>query len=355
VTYRLIQVGTGGIGSYWCRQMLPPFVEEGRIEVVAAVDINPEALLHAQEGLGLDKDRCYTDIASALEDHPADFCTVVVPPAFHEDVVDAALAHNLHILSEKPIADTLPGAVRIVRKVRAAGRKMSVTMTHRFDQDKVTFRQEVQSPHNGQLDYLVTRFTSPNRKRDSWGVFRHRMADPLMIEGAIHHLDILADLAGAPCSTVAASTWNPPWGEYAGDSEGLVLLEFENGVKAFYEGAKSTAVGLNSWGQEYIRAECENATVILDRRKVRRYGVEEGLGGEHGPLGEPISLIDGSRWGHIKLIEQFLDWLDGGPVAPTEVLQNLHANAVMFAAIESSRRKQVVKVAEVLTEAEQAA
>lgn len=354
MTYRLVQVGTGGIGAYWCRNLLPEFVADGRIEIVAAVDINPSALVHAQEGLGLEPDRCYTDLSKALDDHPADFCTVVVPPAFHEDVVDAAIEHDLHILSEKPIADTLAGSVRIARKAEAAERKMSVTMSHRFDQDKITFSREVEARRNGKLDYLVMRFTSPNRKRNSWGVFRHQMADPLMIEGAIHHLEFLVAVAGAPCVTVAARTWNPHWGEYAGDSQGLVLLEFQNDVKASYEGAKSTAVGLNSWGQEYTRAECEKATVIMNRRKIRRYGQEEGLGGEDGPVGEQIPLAEGNRWSHLWLIEQFLDWLDGGPPAPTEVSKNLHATAVMFSAIESSRRRQVVEVAEILAEAEDA-
>jgi predicted dehydrogenase len=349
MTYRLIQVGTGGVGGFWCGAILPPFVASGLIEVVAAVDINPDALRYAREGLGLDADRCYTDLGKALADHPADMCTVVVPPAFHEEVVDAALDHGLHILSEKPIADTLPATLRIARRVAAADRKMSVTMSHRFDQDKTTFREELRNPHNGPLDYLVCRFTSPNRARDSWGVFRHRMADPLMIEGAIHHLDILIDLAGAHCATVSALTWNPPWGEYAGDSEGLVLMEFENGVRAAYEGAKSVAVGLNTWGNEYFRAECENATLVLDRRRVERFAPDTAPG--DGPRGAEVPLVPGSGWGHPRLVADFLAWLDGGPPAPTSVDKNLHSNAVVFAAIESSRRRQTVDVAEFVAEA----
>ncbi|TDE09905.1 Gfo/Idh/MocA family protein [Jiangella asiatica] len=348
--YRVIQVGTGGMGMAWCRHILPPFVADGRIEVVAAVDVNADALPHATEGLGLEPERCYTDLAAALANHPADICTIVVPPAFHETVVDAALEHGMHIFSEKPIADTLEASARIAAKVQAAGRKMSVTMSHRFDQDKTTLREELASGRNGTLDYLVGRFTSANRRLNSWGAFRHQMADPLMIEGAIHHLDILVDLAGARCATVSALTWNPAWGEYKGDSEGMVLMEFENGVRALYEGAKATAVGLNGWGQEYVRAECENATVIMDRRRIQRY-TPDNVGADWVPVGEEVPLLDGERWGHFTLLEDFLAWLDGGPVAPTAVDENLHSTAVMFAAIESSRRHQTVDVAEFLEQA----
>lgn len=346
MTYRMIQVGTGGMGAAWCKTFLPPFVADGSIDVVAAVDTNPDALDNARVGLGLTDDRCYTDLGRALAEQPADFLTIVVPPAFHEDVVDAALDHGLHILSEKPIADTWAASVRIGRKVAARQAKMSITMSHRFDRDKTTLREQLRDARNGPLDYLVGRFTSANRKLNSWGVFRHQIPDPLMIEGAIHHLDILADLAQANCVTVSALTWNPPWGEFAGDSEGLVLMEFENGVKALYEGAKCTAVGLNGWGQEYVRAECENATLVMDRRRVERFipvNAEPG----NAPLGDEVPLLDRPRWGHLKLIEDFLAWLDGGPPAPTAVAAQLHSTALLFAAIESGHRRQVVEVAEI--------
>src|SRR5678816_3923510 len=145
MAYRVIQVGTGGFGGAWCRHFLPPNIQEGLIEVVAAVDINPAALENARESLGLRPDQCYTELDRALEEHRADFCTIVVPPAYHEHVVDAALAHDLHILSEKPIADTLEASVRIADKVKRAGKKMGVTMSHRFDQDKTTLREELRS------------------------------------------------------------------------------------------------------------------------------------------------------------------------------------------------------------------
>ena len=251
MTYRMIQVGTGGFGASWCRTFLPPNVKDGLIEVVAAVDVNPQALENAQVGLGLNRTQCYTDIRKAFDENRADFCTVVVPPAFHEQVVDLALAHDLHILSEKPIADTMLASARIAGKVKRAGVKMGVTMSHRFDQDKTTLRQEIRSGRYGPLDYLVCRFGCDCRRFASWGKFRHEIPDPLMIEGAVHHLDLLADMAGALCDTIYAQTWLPNWGEYAGDAQGLVIMHHANGTRALYEGAKTNAVGLNCWTNEY--------------------------------------------------------------------------------------------------------
>jgi predicted dehydrogenase len=347
MSYKMIQVGTGGQGRAWCRRFLPPNIQDGLIEVVAAVDIAPEMLANAQTYLGLPPGRCYTDLEKAFNENPADFCTVVVPPAFHEQVVDVALAHDMHILSEKPIADTLAASARIAAKVKRAGVKMGVTMSHRFDQDKTTLRQALRSGRYGAIDYLVCRFTCDMRKYGSWGAsFRHEMQDALMIEGSVHHLDILADLAGARCDTLYAQTWNPAWGEYGGDSQGLVMMHFENGARAFYEGAKSNAIELNGWSQEYIRAECEFGTLIMDHRRVELFAydatqksrrVREGQG-------ETLPLIEQPKWANTWLVEKFVRWLDGGEPMETNVEDNLQSVALIFAAIESSRTGQPIKV-----------
>jgi len=356
--YKLIQVGTGNRGRAWCERILPPNIEDGLIEVVAAVDINPEALVNAQTYLGLLPEKCYTDIGQAFAQNPADFCTVVVPPAFHESVVDVALAHNMHILSEKPIADTLIAACRIAEKVKRAGVKMGVTMSHRFDQDKTTLRQAIRSGQYGSLDYLVCRFTCDMRQFGDWGAkFRHEMIDPLMIEGAVHHLDILADMAGARCDLLFAQTWNPAWGQYGGDSQGLVTMYFENGVRATYEGAKTNAVGLNGWAREYIRAECREATLIMDNRHIEALPHDSQARSVYMREGEGVGLplLEQPKWSDAWLVEKFVRWLEGGPPMETNVEANLQSVALIFAAIESSRAGQTVKVQDFLAQAQQAA
>ena len=355
MAYRMIQIGLGAMGRDWCVTSLPPNIKDGLVEVVAAVDINPAALKLAQDSLGLPAEKCFTDLQKALDENPADFCTIVVTPAHHEAVVDIVLAHDLHILSEKPIADTLAASVRIADKVSRAGVKMGVTMSHRFDQDKTSFRHELRSGRYGTLDYLVCHLTADLRKYGSWGAFRHEIPDPLMIEGAVHHLDFIADLAGAKCDTIYAQTWNPPWGEYAGDSQALVTMAFENGSRAFFEGASTNAVGLKDWEQETIRAECELGTLVLNARRLERFpydAAKQRVSKVEGQ-GEEIPLLDRPKWMNAWLIEQFVYWLDGGEPMETNVESNLQSVALIFAVIESSRTGQPVKVQELLNQAKE--
>ena len=351
---RMIQVGTGGMGTTWCRDFLPPHVAAGRIEVVAAVDTNPEVLANAREHLGLAEAQCYTDIQRAFDENPADFCTVVVPPYSHEEVVDQAVAHDLNILSEKPIADTLAASVRIADKATKAGKKMAVTMSHRFNQYKTTMRESLRSGRYGDLNYLVFRFTQEARNTGSWGFgFRYEMADPLLVEGSVHHLDILADLAGAKCDTIYARTWNPAWSEFAGDAQALVTMEFENGVRATYEGSKVNAVGLDGWGRENTRAECEGATLVLgsDRLECFPFDPTRQARIKAEGDGHTVPWLEQPFWGHVWLIEKFVHWLEGGEPMETNVIDNLQSVALVTAAIESSKTGLPVKVQEHLAAA----
>lgn len=342
---RYILVGTGGWGGAWCRHFLPRLAEIGKAYPVAAVDANETHLANAREHLKLPAERLFTNIEQAFDSNPADFAVVVVPPAFHESVVDVALRHGLHILSEKPIADSMEACVRIYRKVLAADRKMAVTMSHRFDQDKQTLEAAIKGGDYGGLSYLVHRFTDNRRAFASWGKFRHEMADPMLIEGSVHHFDVLRALAGSNAATVYAESWNPPWGEYAGDSTALVTVKMENAVRCLYEGATANACTLNGWGHDYLRAECDLATLELDGRKLRALtGMPDAP-----PTALDLPLLERPVWMNAWLVEMFCDWLTGGPPPPTHLEDNLQCAALLFAALESAHTGAVVDVQSFLT------
>jgi predicted dehydrogenase len=309
---------------------------------VAAADVREEALKNAREHLKLSAEQCTTDVKKVFDKNKADFAIIVVPPAHHEEIVDLALAHHLHILSEKPIADTMEGCARIYRKVKAAGRKFAVTMSHRFDQDKQTLERLIRSNKYGKFDYLIGRNTWAMRKSPLWGAFRYTIPDPLLLEGTVHHFDIMRSLAASDAKTVYAKTWNPEWTDFAGDCQALVTLEMMNGVKVFYEGAKANASSLNAWVEDYWRAECDKGTLELDNRKLRV--ITGAL--HHDAIIEEKPLEQQPAWMNPWIAEMFCDWIAGGKAPPTELEDNIQCAGLLFAAVESAHTDKVVDVQE---------
>lgn len=334
-----IQVGTGGFGAYWCSSVLPHIVKELQIaEIVAAVDINPDSHSNAIQHLGLDESCCYTDLRKALEEHACDFVSIALPAHLHEYAVDIALAYDCHILMEKPISDSMEASCRIYEKVKESGKKMAITISHRFDQDKQTLQRLIESGKYGNPHYLVGRFTSNNRSAVSNP--KEYAHHHFLISSAVHQFDILRALAGSNGKTVYAQSWNPPWAPFMEHSSALVSIEMENGVRAVYEGSKSNAAELNGWTRDYFRAECEWATLELNQREIT---VRSDLGDPY-PKQAAFKLAEQPSWTHAWLAELFIDWLNGGEAPPNTIDDNLQCTALQFAAIESGLTGSVVDV-----------
>ena len=66
--------------------------------------------------------------------------------------------------------------------------------------------------------------------------------------------------------------------------------------------------------------------------------------------GEVAPLLDQPKWANTWLIEKFVRWLDGGPPMETNVEDNLQSVALIFAAIQSSRTGQPVRVQDMLAD-----
>ena len=344
---RFILVGCGGRGTQWAGQIMSPFIgPRQRAEPVAVVDVDPGVFPPARESCRLSAERCYPDLERAAAENEADFVIISSPTQFHEEAVDTALRHGLDILSEKPIADTMEACCRIYRKVRKAGKKMAVAMSHRFDQDKQTLERLIRSGDYGTLDYLVGRNTWACRRVGTWGpAHRYRKPDPLLTEGTVHHFDIIRALTASDAQTVHAATWNPAWSEFQGDAQALILIEMVNGVKVMYEGAMTNATFLNNWCDEYFRAECQLATLELDHRKLR---VMSDLEGERRT--EDVPLDEQEFWLDQWLVSLFLDWLEGGDPPPNSLEDNIQCAALLYAAIESAHTGRIVDVQAFLQE-----
>ncbi len=119
-------------------------------------------------------------------------------------------------------------------------------------------------------------------------------------------------------------------------------MDMLHGVKCFYEGAKTNARTMNCWEEEYFRAECEFGTMILDRRRIQI--LVEG----QEPADLPLAVRP--HWKNAWLAEMSVDWLDGGAPMETRVEDNIQAAALVFGAIESSRRGQPIDIQNYLQE-----
>ena len=336
---RCLMVGAGGMASAWIRSFYPGFND--RHEIVALADINADVLHSAGDFLELPRDQRYTDMETAFAEVDADYCSIVIPPAIHKDAVMLAVERKMDILSEKPIADTWSACVDIYNAVSKAGLKMRVIQNYRYSSRMLTMRQVLRDGELGRINYIQGRFAADYREYGAWGAFRYDIPHTMLVEGAVHHFDMMRNLSGGDCRTIAGWEWNRPWSSFQGDCCAMFLMDMTNGVKAAYEGSCLGAAKQNSWHQEYYRAECEGGAVAIGKDGVTRiYRHTPGTGMRVEDVKPVVPEHDGHRW----LINEFLEWLDGGPAPDTSLEQNIKSVAMVFGAIEASRTGTAVNV-----------
>lgn len=339
--HRALVIGAGNMARTYFSRLLLPF--RNRLTVTGLADLDPTALATGAMLLGLSDDRCFTDMATAFERSEADCCLILVTPNAHEEAITRAIERGLPVLCEKPIADTWEACQRIAARVHAAGAKVQIVQNYRYTPHMLTLRAVLDDGVLGRINYVVGRFAADYRQLNSWGApFRHQIPHALLVEGAVHHFDTLRLLTGGDCATIAGHEWNPPWSSSQGAFCNLYLMTMTNGVHATYEGNGTEAGAPNQWYQEAYRVEAEHGAVTVGQDQVVR--VYRNTRGERLQIDE-LTTLKPDFPGHEWIINEFLDWLDGGPVPATALDDNLRSVAMVFAAIAASRTGQPVDVA----------
>ena len=100
-------------------------------KLVCVVDPVDAAREEAVRSLEIEKS--YSDYKDALDDEEIDAVVVVVPTAFHRDIVCAAAAAGKHILCEKPMAMNEEECEDMIAAAAAGKRKLQLGFMRRFD------------------------------------------------------------------------------------------------------------------------------------------------------------------------------------------------------------------------------
>ena len=338
---RALLVGAGGWArSKWVNVLLPDF--DDRVSVAGVVDIDADALRESGEALSVPPERRYTEMDRAFAEVEADFCIISVPPAHHRRAAVLAAGNGMHIISEKPLADTHEDARAIHLAVTERTIKMVITQNYRFETPILTLKDVLASGRLGRLNYVMARYAHDYREAGSWRVDHvYEREHPLLIEGGIHHLDMLRNLTGSNCETIMGYGWNPGWSAFKSVSSCMLVMQMENGVKAVYEGNSLEAGRINPWFHEGYRVECEKGAAVLDSDQVVRVYQRDTQGNE---TVEEIPSINVNRAGHHVIMTDFLDWLDGGDPPETQLSDNAHSAAMLFAAIAAIEGGEVERV-----------
>lgn len=225
---RTIRLGVAGLGRAFTL-MLPTFVQDSRIQLVAACDPREQARTQFSRDFAA---VAHNDIEGLARDPSVDAIYIASPHQFHAEQTCVAARHGKHVLLEKPMALSLDECDAMIRACNEAGVQLVVGHCHSFDAPYLKTREIVAGGSVGAVRMIhALNFTDflyrPRRPEE----LRTEEGGGVVFSQAAHQVDIVRLLAGSPVSRVRAVTgaWDP-----ARPTEGAyaVLLWFANGAFA---------------------------------------------------------------------------------------------------------------------------
>ncbi len=338
MAHKALVVGCGGMGRGWIKNV----IGNPRSELVGLVDIRLDAARDAAGQFELGESLAFDDLKQAVQKVQPDFVVDVTVPEAHCPVTVAALGEGLPVIGEKPMADSMDAARRMVEAAEEAGKIYMVSQSRRYDVNHVAYQNAVLSGAIGEVTtvncdfYLAAHF----------GGFRDEMDSPLILDMSIHHFDMCRFFTGADALTVYAHEFNPKGSWYKGDVAASVIFEMSNGMVFTYRGSWCSEGCHTSWNGHW-RIVGERGTLLYERDQLP-FGqrVEDPSQQAFNLALEDIDVSEATinGGGIAGSLNEFLDCLESGTTPQSECHDNIKSLAMVFAAIESSRKGQRVEV-----------
>ncbi len=338
---RLIQCGVGGMGRAWWKNATGGSTD---FDLVAIVDVADVPLAEAGEELKIPVERRFKSLKDALKKVEADAILTVTPPPVHVEHTKLALSRGLHVITEKPIGDTLPNAKKMVKWADDAGRQLVVTQNYRFHPPMATLRKVMQEKPLGELGHGTLDFYLP---AEFPGTFRERMAYPLLVDMSIHHMDLIRAITGRNIAKVTVQSFRSPWSWYTHEAGLNMLLELDDGTPFSYRGDWTAKGKPTSWNGDW-RLDCAEGSINYTDAEIRLWRCQ--MWGTN-PQSEKVEIDDPGQNGQQRLLSDFAKAIRTGTPAETNGRDNLWSFAAVVAGVTSAKKGgKAVEVAKLLAD-----
>lgn len=340
--FRAVLAGCGAMSRGWLKAINETPQLKGRVVIVGLVDVYREAAEKFAADFGLTDAVIGTDLSNVLAVTKPDVVFDIVIPAARLDVVSTALRHGCHVLTEKPMATSLDDARTLIAAAQQAGRMHAVVQNRRFNPGVRRIRELLASGVLGDLNAVHCDFFVGAH----FGGFREEMDHVLLLDMAIHTLDAARFISGKTPLAVYCHEMNPKSSWYAHGSVANAIFEFSDDVLFTYRGSWSAEGANTSWDSSW-RIVGSKGTLLWDGEDKISASVLDGDTGFFHPL-RAIDVPEPARpeqtLGHASVILDFLDAIEAGRQPETVNSDNIKSLAMVFAAIESARKRQRVEV-----------
>jgi predicted dehydrogenase len=343
-------MSTLNAGIIGCGTIFPMHAESIKrlngVRLVAVCDIDKARAIEKSRKY---KCQAYFDHKKMLASADLDVVHICTPHYLHLPMVLEAAKRGVNILTEKPMGLNPSEAKKEIAAARKAGVILGVISQNRFNPSSVLVKKRISDGTLGKLRSarLVLSYHKPDSyyKKSPWKGRKDKEGGGVVIDQAVHYLDILRWLSPSPVDYVEAHTARRFHSFINVEDSAEGVIRFKSGFYAcFY------LINYYSYDDDpEIEIDCEKARVNIVKDSaeiVYRNGRKECAAPE---ADEYIDYGDGIRdyWGycHYNQIKDYYDAIKSGRKPAITGEDALKTQELVDAIYESSRAKRRVYLA----------
>jgi predicted dehydrogenase len=189
-------IGVGGMGSQHCRNIVS---QVPQMKLTAVCDTDAAQARKVGEEVGV---RSFTAHADLLRHGGCQAAVIATPHPSHAAIAEDCFAAGLHVLTEKPLAETVSAADRMIEAARRSRRVLGVVFQMRFIP---SCRKAIEVVRRGELGRLLgATLISPHYRTQAYyeaGQWRATWVGEgggVLLNQAPHIMDLFLSLAGMP-------------------------------------------------------------------------------------------------------------------------------------------------------------
>ena len=311
------------------------------VEIVALCDRDEERLNASAKAFGIE--RTYTDTAQMYADGGFDFVDIATTVSSHRPLVEMAAQAGVHIICQKPFAETMDDARAMVAAADAAGKTLMVHENFRWQSAIQAALKVVKSGAIGEPFFCRVSF------RSGYDVFS---GQPYLAEGkrfiiedlGIHILDIARAFVGDVVQMSATTRRINP--AIKGEDVATMLLRHEGGATSVVDCSYATQRRPETFPQSLLEIDGPKGTVRLDAGYVLTVQNESETVTDVSP---PVLPWAEKPWHNIQesvlaIQQHFVDCLKAGKQPETSGADNLKTLALVEAAYQSAEQGRMIDV-----------
>lgn len=334
---KIVIVGCGSITGEWINAIIHN--HDGIL--VGFVDLIEDAARACAAHYGKFDVAVGTNLDSILTRTTPDVVFNCTVPAAHAPVTLAALQHGCHVMTEKPMTDSLAAAHETIAAARATKRSYAVMQNRRYDTNIHRLRSFIESGKIGPITTINSDFYIGAH----FDNFLDHMPHVLLTDMAIHTFDAARFITGADPVSVYCKDWNPAGSWYAHGASAVAVFEMTGGIIFTYRGSWCSQGLPTTWESEW-RVIGQEGSLRWDGARSFQAQITTGRSDIYSSLADvevpeiPALALEG----HAGCIAEFLSCVRAGDVAMTNAQDNIKSLAMILAAIESAERGVPVSV-----------